>query len=59
MSYTPSLGQISGNLIYCRHLLISFDGAEVDHGRRLSFMGSMWDRQIDSRRQSVPTDKLG
>ena len=40
----PGVGQISGDLSYCLHLLIGVDGVEVDHGGRLSAMGSVWVR---------------
>ncbi len=31
-----------GDLSYCLHLLIGFDDVKVDHGGRLTAMGSVW-----------------
>ena len=36
------MDRFSADLSYCLHLLIGFDGVEVDHGGRLSAMGSVW-----------------
>jgi hypothetical protein len=34
------LNRLSPDLSYCLHLLIGFDGVEVDHGGRLSAMAA-------------------
>ncbi|WP_233092613.1 hypothetical protein, partial [Paracoccus sp. IB05] len=36
------MDSIPGELSYCLHLLIGFDGVEADHGGRLTAMGSVW-----------------
>jgi hypothetical protein len=37
-----SLWYFPGNLSYCLHLLFGFVGVAVDHGGRLSAIGSVW-----------------
>ena len=42
MSYSPTLGQFPAGLSYCPRLLIGMYCVEVDHGGRLTAMGSIW-----------------
>jgi hypothetical protein len=36
------LDRFPDELSYCLHLLIGFDGVEVDHGGRLTAIGGVW-----------------